>query len=116
MNRPPLEVEYMLSNKIIFLKPWEIISGDRVISKREGLHERFPNTSLLPFAVRTDCDDVACFDLSTSGEVIIIHDYSYAGWERRERFDSFWDWFHRAVDDLIEFAKVDIEYERGKWK
>ncbi|MET0637359.1 MAG: hypothetical protein ABWZ25_15115 [Chitinophagaceae bacterium] len=116
MNGSSLEIEYLHSSKFIFLKPWEIISGDRMILKRDGLRERFPDATLFPFAVRTDCDDVACFDFNTTGKVFVIHDYSSVGWERREIFDSFWDWFYQAVEDMVEFAKEDIAYEREKRK
>lgn len=113
MNEYPLEYEYFLSNNIIHFKPWEVISGDRMNLKQKGLNERFPNANLIPFAVRTDCDDVACFDLNTSEkQVIIIHDYSSVGWERRAIYNTFWDWFRQAVEDMIEFAKEDIEYEQ----
>lgn len=106
------EHKYFIENAILNLKPWEILQGDRFQSKYDGIKERFPKNSLVPFAVRTDCDDVACFNIdSLNKEVIIIHDYSSVGWERREIFSSFWDWLNRAIEDLVDFAKEDIEYD-----
>ncbi len=107
------ELKYLIEHNIVYIKPWEIIFEKRLNLAYEGLKKRYPGTNLIPFAVRTDGDDVACFDLNTSEKkVVIIHDYSSVGWERREIFNTFWDWYHRAVEDMIEFAKVDIEYEQ----
>jgi hypothetical protein len=106
------QLKYFISNNITNFKPWEIISGERSNVKQQGLYERFPKANLYPFAVRTDCDDVACFDLNSIERVVVIHDYSSVGWEKREIFDTFWDWFRSAIDDMIEFAKDDIEYEQ----
>ena len=32
---------------------------------------------------------------------VIIHDYCEPGWEQRGEYDSFWDWFMEAVEEMI---------------
>jgi hypothetical protein len=113
MQKNPLEIEYFYSNNIFNLKPWEIISGDRKDSKEKGIRERYPQCNVLPFAVKTDGDDVACFDLDNPGEIVVIHDYSTLGWSDREVYADFWKWLEKALSDFISFAKDDIEYERS---
>lgn len=109
----PLEFEYIIELGIVNLKPWEVLFGERLNSANVGLKERYPGTNLIPFAVKSDCDDIACWDLDSEDKnVIILHDYSSVAWERREVFNTFWDWFRRASEDMIEFAEIDIEYER----
>jgi hypothetical protein len=110
------EIEYLISNNLTVFHPWEVITGERRNSKKMGLEQRFPNRDLFPFAVKTDCDDVACYDLNDDYKVVVIHDFSSVGWEQREVFQSFWDWFKSAMDDFIEFAIDDIEYEKSQRK
>jgi len=64
---------------------------------------RYPGNDYIPFAVRQDNDDVACWRASSNSEVLIVHDYSSPGRELRNSYVSFWDWFRSAIDDMIEF-------------
>ncbi|MDP4095577.1 hypothetical protein OIN60_02065 [Paenibacillus sp. P96] len=48
---------------LVNLDPWLIMNGDHVISRMEGLKERYPSRVLIPFARRLDNDDLACFEL-----------------------------------------------------
>lgn len=57
----------------------------------------------VPFAYRQDNDDVACIDVSKPEEVVIVHDFASDGAELRKRFDTFWDWFRAAVEDMVLF-------------
>jgi hypothetical protein len=68
-----------------------------------GLTERYPTRKLIPFARRQDNDDIACWQVGANEEVFIIHDFASPGWEQHGQFASFYDWFRRAVEDLIEF-------------
>jgi hypothetical protein len=92
---------------LLFMKPWEIIIDERLPLRYNGLKERYPSRQLIPFAQRRDCDDVACWDLKMNGKLVIIHDYASEGWEEVTSYDTFWDWFKQAVNDMIEFSKED---------
>lgn len=85
------------------LEPWWIVEGGLLEDRYRGLKSRYPKRTLVPFAVRQDRDDVACFDLD-SKDVVVIHDFTDAGWERRTNFAGFNDWLRQAIDDLIDFG------------
>lgn len=93
----------IIDNELTNLTPWYILSSELLIWRFEGLKERYPHLSLVPFARRGDNDDVACWEKSNSENVIIIHDFASSGWEKRESFEDFWQWFKVAIDDMIEF-------------
>jgi hypothetical protein len=91
-------VELGLTN----IEPWWIIDGDRLRNRFVGLHERYRERSLVPFAVRQDNDDVACWD-TTKGNVAIVHDFASPGYEQRSDFRDFYAWFRQAIEDFIDF-------------
>jgi hypothetical protein len=91
--------------------PWHVVRGERLLSLHAGLRERFPSRSLVPFATRTDNDDVACWDLpGPRGSVVVIHDYASSGWELREHFADFTAWLHQAIDEQIDFDRPASDY------
>jgi hypothetical protein len=84
------------------LEPWWIIDGDLLRDRLDGLRTRYPDRTLIPFAVRQDRDDVACW--TGDGEAVaVVHDFASAGYEERDGFDDFASWLRSAVDDLIAF-------------
>jgi hypothetical protein len=87
------------------LEPWWILEGKLLLDRLNGIRERYPGRSLVPFAVRQDRDDVACFDVD-SGRVVIIHDFAKPGWEQRSEFDDFNGWLRHAIEDFIEFGDL----------
>lgn len=92
-------VELGLTN----LEPWLILDGEALRQRARGMHLRYPGRQLVPIAMRGDNDDVACWDASRPGKVVIIHDYADPGYEYVDEFDSFADWFKSAIDDMINF-------------
>jgi len=68
-----------------------------------GLKERFPARDLFPFALRTDSDDVACWERGNLDRVIIVHDFADPGWEQVAVFETFWEWLRSAIEDFIAF-------------
>lgn len=91
-------VELGLTN----IEPWWIIDGDRLRDRFVGLRERYRERSLVPFAVRQDNDDVACWD-TAAGNVAIVHDFASPGYEQRAELRGFYAWFRQAIEDFIEF-------------
>lgn len=91
-------VELGLTN----IEPWWIIDGGRLRSHFTGLRKRYHGRSLVPFAIRQDNDDVACWD-TAAGNVAIIHDFASPGYEQRAEFGDFYAWFRQAIEDLIDF-------------
>lgn len=85
-------------------EPWRILSIDDGIKYKDDLKKRYPSRDLLPFAMRTDCDDVACWNLKEDkNKVIIIHDFASEGWEQQGGFKDFDEWFANALDDMFSF-------------
>lgn len=99
---PSSYIDYV-SGDIPSLEPWHFFYS-RLDYRFEGLRERYPSKTLVPFARRGDNDDVACFDaaeVSDNPRVFIIHDFASSGWEERGVCDDFPAW--------IELAKAESE-------
>lgn len=87
------------------LEPWWILDEDLLIKRYEGLRSRYPQRKYVPFAIRGDRDDVACWDASRPGVVFVVHDYGQQGHEVRETYEGFEAWFRSAIDDMLAFAQ-----------
>lgn len=86
--------------------PWWILTSDPLIARAEGVRQRYPDRTLVPFARRQDNDDVACFEVDGEhGPVVVIHDFATPGWEQRASYPSTYAWFRQAVDDFIAFEE-----------
>lgn len=88
---------------LIDLEPWYFMNIDDVSQRIKGMQDRYPDRILIPFARRGDNDDVACFELNKGEEVQIIHDFASGGYEQRNTYNSFWDWFRYAIEEMINF-------------
>ena len=98
---------WVIGHGLVDLEPWTILQGEPLAQKLSGLRKRYPESSLVPFASRTDNDDVACWDTGlAAGGVVIIHDWASPGWERRAQLQDFSSWFRQAVDDCIELGEL----------
>jgi hypothetical protein len=105
----PPEFLHLLGLGIRALDPWRILEGDQLVVRSSGLAARYPSRALIPFAVRIDRDDVACWDLDRAPRAIsVIDDFDTPGDEQLESFDKFNDWLRQAIEDLI-----DYEYDSG---
>jgi hypothetical protein len=101
----PPEYLRLLRLNIVNLEPWHLLDASTAARRTQGLQHRYPDRKLFVFAERRDCDDVACWEEGQAGRVRIIHDFATTGWEERGNrgFDSFWDWFRAAIEEMIEF-------------
>ncbi|HEX4341008.1 MAG TPA: hypothetical protein VH062_34100 [Polyangiaceae bacterium] len=110
LERSDLDVELQLpealsrivNQHLVNLKPWRVMPREEAVARLEGLRQRY-SRKYVPFARRRDNDDVACIDPARPDEIVIVHDFASEGTESRQRFDSFWDWFRAAVEDMILF-------------
>lgn len=93
----------IVEQNLIDLNPWYVLSGEQLNLKFQGLKERYPKRSLIPFARRNDNDDVACWEKSDPNKVIIIHDFASEGWEQRQVYNDFWSWFRSVIEEMIAF-------------
>ncbi|WP_198661755.1 hypothetical protein [Lewinella sp. IMCC34183] len=97
----PDELNILIKQKLLDFDPWIILTGDRLKLKYQGILKRYPNRALIPFARREDNDDVACFEKVF--RVVIIHDFASSGSEGGENGWTFWEWFKKCIDDMIEY-------------
>ncbi len=93
----------LVEQGIVDLTPWYLLDAERVTRYAAELVRRYPGTERLPFARRQDNDDVACFDRSRPGQVVLLHDGATPGTEQRRVFPDVWAWFRFAVEQMIEW-------------
>lgn len=99
----PEEFRKVVNLELTNLEPWYILDPKQLADKMKGLRERYPSKELIPFARRTDNDDVACFEVGNEQKVFVIHDFASPGWEQHEVYETFWDWFRQAIEEMINF-------------
>ena len=86
---------------------WFLMDVELAKSYTEGMAKRFPARHLAPFAKRGDCDDVACFEMEKPGKVVIVHDFCDPGYEKRQEYDTFWDWFRADMEEMITETEAE---------
>ena len=92
----------IVRQNLVDLTPWHVLPRDLAVKRLRGLRHRY-SRKYVPFAYQQDNDDVACIDLAKPEEIVIVHDFASEGTELRKRFDTFWDWFRAAVEDMVLF-------------
>lgn len=97
----PKEFEDTVSHGIIDLEPWIILTGVRLRDMHSWINKLYPNKSIVPFALKRDTEDLACWIRGGGGDVIVIRDYPTKIWNELH-YTCFWDWLRVAVEDFIE--------------
>ena len=97
----PEEYQILISQGLVNFDPWILMPRESVIKRMLKLHERFPGRKLFPFAKREDCDDLACWEEANG--IVVIHDFASPGFEGGQESYSFWDWFRKVVEEMIEY-------------
>lgn len=85
----------MVKSERTKLVPWHLYKADGAMKT----HSRFKShlgRDLIPFAVRQDREDWACFEKGKGEAVMIIHDNTEPGWEDQENYPTFADWLREA--------------------
>lgn len=103
----PQGLEKVVELGLVDLDSWFIMEATLASRYAEGMRERYPERQLIPFAKRTDNDDVACFEMGDGQRVHVIHDFADPGWEQRAVYEDFWSWFQEAVELLIEESRSE---------
>jgi hypothetical protein len=88
--------------------PWYLLPADKVLFWIEYLNNTYKR-NLYPFARKDGTDDFACWQDNTNEEVHIIHTFASSGWEQREIFANFEEWYTWALK-----GGSPIEPERRK--
>lgn len=107
----PAGLEKIVDLGLTDLDTWFIMDAPFAERYCASINQRYPERALIPFAKRSDNDDVACFEIGKPGKVEIIHDFADPGWEQRSEHPNFWDWFKNAIDELVEQSKEEESYD-----
>lgn len=103
----PAGLEKIVDLGLTDLDVWFIMDAPFAERYCSAMGERYPKRKLVPFAKRSDSDDVACFEIGKPGTVQIVHDFADPGWEQREAYPTFWDWFESAIGMLVKRSKEE---------
>ncbi|WP_068083758.1 hypothetical protein [Polycladidibacter stylochi] len=98
----PKDFLRVVDQGLLDFDPWIILQYEQLRVRLNGLEERYPTRSLVPFARREDNDDVACWEKDRPG-VVIIHDFASPGYEDKQAEVNFWDWLRSALETTIEY-------------
>ena len=103
----------VVEHGLLDLEPWEILEGPRLLQRLQGLRSRYPERRYIPFARRTDNDDVACWDLDELVDlVVVVHDFASVGWERQGSFEDVHAWLRQAFEDFVEWGEIEGQQSR----
>lgn len=98
----PEEYIKIIDLNLVDMSVWYLMEKEQVEVRINGLRNRYPKRKLVPFAKRDDRDDIACFEVGKGNKVQIIHDFASDGYEQRIEYESFWDWFRDAIEEMIQ--------------
>lgn len=96
VNLPQKYLELIKNGQDEFL-PWYITDRQDTMWRYKGIKERYKNRRLFPFARCDYTDDIACWEEFAGEKVFIIHDYASPGWEQRQIFNNFDEWYMWAL-------------------
>lgn len=82
--------------------PWYLTDEEDTKWRLIGFKKRYRKRDLFPFARKDGSDDVACWEKGEGNKVFIIHDFASSGWEQREIFNNFDEWYEWALQHLEE--------------
>lgn len=110
--RIPRSYEYVHEMQLVNVDPWFFLDDDSANKLFEAMSSRYTELAgLLPFARRSDSDDVACFVANhpehSANTVLIINIWPDGA--ILQVLPCFWAWFRLAVDEMIQ-AFVEEEH------
>lgn len=88
----------VVTQSLIDLKPWKIMTGESSLIKRKELAD-YSSVNIFPFAYNED-GSFACWLEGEKQKIFIIRPVSKK-LETLHTFDNFWDWLENAIEDTI---------------
>lgn len=76
--------------------PWLFCDESVIYAANVALKVNYHNRDLFVFAHREDGDEIACFEKSKPGKVVIVYNFDDPGYEAGPEFVSFEDWYEYA--------------------
>lgn len=105
----PQAIIKLLELNLINFDVWYFMDKESAKIRLAGLQKRYPSRTLIPFARRGDCDDIACFEVGEGERAFVIHDFASKGYEQREIYENVWEWLKDVVNTMIEFEIMEEE-------
>ena len=89
---------------LIDLEPWWFLCEFEGYSQQwfDEIKKQYPERNLIPFAKKSDSDDVACFDghsISGDPNVYYVHAFASPGWADHGAVANFSAWFAAAENE-----------------
>lgn len=85
------------------LAPWRFLRGEAFLAAYAQLNAGEADEILLPFARRSDCDEIACFQvLPGPPEQVRVMQRTGSTYSPLAEFPNFWIWFRQGVEDMIQ--------------
>lgn len=104
----PSALVRVVEHGLLDLEPWEVLEGATLLHRLRGLRSRYPDHRYIPFACRTDTDDVVCWDPDERpGRVVVVHDFASPGWERQGSFEDVSAWLRQAFEDFVAWGEIE---------
>ncbi len=104
----PSALQKIIELNLVNFDIWYLFDKQNGLKRLEGLRKRYPDRVLVPFARRSDNDDIACLG-TESEKVFIIHDFASAGHEERETYQDIWTWLKHVIDSMIDYERMELE-------
>jgi hypothetical protein len=98
----PSEYLRLVEDDLVRFSPWYLLNSKLAKIRYDGLRKRYPDRNLFAFAARLDNDDIACWEQGSGSQVLVMHDFAADGYTNRRVFETFWDWFRNAIEDMIQ--------------
>ena len=89
------------------LEPWFLLES----SESFDVTERWPNgpldNTLISFARRYDCDDIACFEVCDRRvcSIVVIQGWYDGSYLVLNTYNTFWDWIKSVIDDIAQILE-----------
>lgn len=87
---------------ILDLDPWQLLEGQWLRVRLDGLAKRYPDRQLVPFFRDMGNDDVACWEADKGERVVIVRDFAGPGWEDSVEFPDFIRWLKDAAGRALD--------------
>jgi hypothetical protein len=112
--RYPPEYLKVVGKNYVDLGTWHLESRAWVLLVKEDVKKRYPSRELVPFARDGASDEIACWEHSKPGKVVVIENFAPPGLEDIAEYHSFWDWFRQGIENLIAYWEGEIEDDRER--
>ncbi len=86
---------------------WCFIENTKIVVINKDLQKKYAR-NLFIFAVKDNCDDIACWEKNQGDRIFIIDDSIPRGFEQIRIFDDFDSWYQWALQDIDPLYQIRI--------